>query len=288
MVVPTSSTISLHSQQPIGTTAASTAANTAHNKTALSSPGTRTTMANSTLSTLAADLPNAHQDTEKDVLSTAAYCTMSHAAVVYDRAELQLTGAYLLYDDFLFLVSDLFGPKFLYTFEAYLPELFRAYSHSEKVLYARHDGMSRANETKREKVPLSNVPVLYYNDALELLLVLEEQHHGFKDLADHKLFRGRKSRGTDGHPTYRNLPNVATDFASLENKTAYTDVLAQYEDRGIDVSPVKQKLGRRMISRPGYEDAERELQQPITVKEHVALVQHTTERAVTLMNRLFS
>lgn len=207
-------------------------------------------------------------------------CPDSHGDIVYDRTDLQQTGAYLIYDDFMFVVSELFGPKLIYQFEVHLQALFQAYSKTQ-LIFQMHDNMSRANETVRERHPMPEVPVLYFRDTLELILVLEEQYCGFKEILQHKLF------APTGKNRRRNLPDVATNFETLSNKSAYTDVLAQY-NHGIDVSPVKHNLGRRMITRPGYEDKVLPVHDNITVKEHVQLVQRHTERAVDLMNRLFS
>lgn len=207
-------------------------------------------------------------------------CPDSHDDVVYDRTDLQQTSAYLIYDDFMFMVSDLFGATFIYQFEVYLQALFQAYSKPQ-LIFQMHDGMSRANETIRERIPAPEVNVLYFRDCLELVLVLEEQYSGCKDIVQHKLF------ASTGKGRRRNLPEVATNFDTLSNKTAYTDVLQQY-GHGIDISPVKHNLGRRMITRSGYEDKVLPVHDPITVKEHIQLVQRQTERAVTFMSRMFS
>jgi hypothetical protein len=61
-------------------------------------------------------------------------CNYSHKQIFLNRKEINLTKAYLLYDEFLFFVADIFHPKFIWKCELFLKELFHAYSYEELVI----------------------------------------------------------------------------------------------------------------------------------------------------------
>ena len=65
------------------------------------------------------------------------FCPMSHERIVYDRAELALLGAYIVYTDFMHFVSVIFNPKFLWQYELYITALFEGFSR-EIVIITRH------------------------------------------------------------------------------------------------------------------------------------------------------
>jgi hypothetical protein len=66
-----------------------------------------------------------------------AFCSRSHKSVAYDRTELARLQAYLVYADFLHAVSVLFGPKFLWQYEAYMERLYDAYGADRKITVRR-------------------------------------------------------------------------------------------------------------------------------------------------------
>jgi hypothetical protein len=66
-----------------------------------------------------------------------AFCSHSHKSVAYDRTELARLQAFLVYADFLHAVSVLFGPKFLWQYEAYMERLYDAYGADRKITVRR-------------------------------------------------------------------------------------------------------------------------------------------------------
>lgn len=204
-------------------------------------------------------------------------CPKSHSDVFYDRADFDQTKAFVTYEDFLFFVSDLFSPQMMYQHEVHIQQLFLAYSN-EQLVYERHDRLRRKDDFIREKV-MTKQPVLYFSSLLEVVLALEEHFDGFKSLLLHKLFAGGGQA--------RHFPKVATNFATLEDKTAYTDILEQYE-HGIEVSPIKQKLGRRIVTRKGYENAARSVSSPLLANEHIKMFNRHADRAADALSKLFS
>jgi hypothetical protein len=61
-------------------------------------------------------------------------CNYSHKQIFLNRKEINLTKAYILYDELIFFIGDIFNPKFIWKYEIYIKELFLAYSHEEPVL----------------------------------------------------------------------------------------------------------------------------------------------------------
>ena len=61
-------------------------------------------------------------------------CTDSHLDIDYDRYDIHVTGAYLVYDTFMYFVSEIYGPKFIWKYELFIQALFQAYSHEEMII----------------------------------------------------------------------------------------------------------------------------------------------------------
>jgi hypothetical protein len=79
---------------------------------------------------------------------------------------------------------------------------------------------------------------------------------------------------------------VPTNLESLELKVPYSNPLEQYSKTGINIPPNRHLQGRRIISKKGYENAERKIDDPR--KEHVEVFHFHAERVVSLMDKLFS
>jgi hypothetical protein len=62
-------------------------------------------------------------------------CSFSHGMICYLRSDLQRTHAYLEISDFIYFLSIIFGSKFIWKYEAYIEELFYAYSKDLKVIH---------------------------------------------------------------------------------------------------------------------------------------------------------
>ena len=60
-------------------------------------------------------------------------CTDSHLDIEYDRYDIHVTGAYLVYDTFMYFVSEIYGPKFIWKLELFIQELFNAYAVEELI-----------------------------------------------------------------------------------------------------------------------------------------------------------
>ncbi len=88
------------------------------------------------------------------------------------------------------------------------------------------------------------------------------------------------------HIAYIICTEVPTNFDSLENKLPYFDPTEQYESKGILVPPTKYLQGKRMLTKPGFGNAERKIDNP--VKEHIETFNRHVDRASNLINKLFS
>ena len=82
------------------------------------------------------------------------------------------------------------------------------------------------------------------------------------------------------------LIEVPTNLESLELKVPYVNPYQQYQREGINVPPNRHLTGKRIISKKGYEDAERKAADE--KKEHVEVFHYHTERAASLVDKLFS
>ncbi len=79
---------------------------------------------------------------------------------------------------------------------------------------------------------------------------------------------------------------VPTNIESVENVVPYSNPLIQYDKGGINIPPNRHLQGKRIISKKGYENAERK--EDDKRKEHVAVFQYHTERVAALIDQLFT
>lgn len=201
-------------------------------------------------------------------------CSQSHRMIYYDRMDLQLSKAYLCYDDLMAFISDIFGPKFIWKHEIFIQELFKAYSQEEDLLI-RKDPMAK-QQVHRQK-QLQTTRILYYISYLEILLTLEEHYHGYKHILMHKLFSGQGR--------HRYLPKMTTNYETLDKKIAYVNPFEQYT-RDIHVPPQIHAHGKRIITKKGFENAERKGENELN--EHLLTFDRHVTRASDLIHRLFS
>ena len=61
-------------------------------------------------------------------------CNYSHETIFIHRKEVNLSGAYITYEELVYFVSHLFHPKFLWKYEVYLQALFDAFSYEELIV----------------------------------------------------------------------------------------------------------------------------------------------------------
>lgn len=61
-------------------------------------------------------------------------CNFSHEMVFIHRKEVNYTGAYICYDEFMYFVGQVFHPKFIWKNEVYMKELFHAFSYEEEIV----------------------------------------------------------------------------------------------------------------------------------------------------------
>lgn len=78
------------------------------------------------------------------------HCRNSHAPILYSREDLASIGAYITHDDFMFFISKVFGPKFVWRNEVYINVLFDAFG-VERLVAGRSDPMTRRNEVVRQR-----------------------------------------------------------------------------------------------------------------------------------------
>jgi hypothetical protein len=69
--------------------------------------------------------------------AAAGMCRASHGELCYDVEELSVLDAYVELVDLMFFVSVLFGPKFIWTYEVYIRELFAAFGEDRLVCSRR-------------------------------------------------------------------------------------------------------------------------------------------------------
>jgi len=201
------------------------------------------------------------------------YCPHSHGSIVYDREDLALLGAFIQYTDLIHFVGEIFDSYFLWRYELYIEALFKAYAHKRK-LYKRHDPMTRNNEVTRTKIA-EITRVLYFQQYLEIMTLLEEQFSGLKDIHEHKLFLSAAR--------HHYVPSVDYSLDAIE-KRIHPDLMEQYA-RPLDV-PYKRSKGKKLITLKGMEEVERS--RPSAKEEHVALFDCHSDKAAVLINRLFS
>ena len=82
------------------------------------------------------------------------------------------------------------------------------------------------------------------------------------------------------------LIEVPTNIDNIDHPVPYANPYVQYDKGGINIPPNRHLKGKRIISKKGYEDAERREDDP--KKEHVAVFQYHTERAAALIDKLFA
>lgn len=62
-------------------------------------------------------------------------CNLLHADLHFDKEELKYMYAYIIYDDYNYFLSYLYGPKFVWKYELYLSELFHGYSVDKDIFF---------------------------------------------------------------------------------------------------------------------------------------------------------
>jgi hypothetical protein len=68
---------------------------------------------------------------------TSNNCNASHHEIFINRKELEMSGAYIVEDELMFFIAEIFQPKMLWKLEVFIKELFQAYSHVEWTLYRK-------------------------------------------------------------------------------------------------------------------------------------------------------
>lgn len=107
-------------------------------------------------------------------------CPYSHSDIMFDFIELKLVDTFLFYDDFISIVIELFGSKYLWRNEILINELFLVYS--DKINIQNFILFS----TKKEMLTKN---CLAFDSYIELILILHEDNIGHKSLLEHKLFK---------------------------------------------------------------------------------------------------
>lgn len=64
-------------------------------------------------------------------------CPDSHLDIDYDRFDIHITDAYLVFDTFMYFVSEIYGPKFIWKYELFIEALFQAYGKEDLVTFRK-------------------------------------------------------------------------------------------------------------------------------------------------------
>lgn len=205
------------------------------------------------------------------------YCPNSHGLLVYEREELANIDLVMTYKSFLVVVSQIFGPKYLWKVELYIKELFREFAID------REDNIQRIDKDKRVEElrdilcqeTMISTKLLSYFGYCEVLTVLEEDFQNCKSIHLHTFFC-RKNKSSF-------IPADPYTIESEEVKL-YHDPKVQY-DRGIDVPYTMQK-SKRIITIKGMEDVRRgtNLSQ---VKQYNNTFESAGDKAGDLINKFF-
>ena len=81
---------------------------------------------------------------------------------------------------------------------------------------------------------------------------------------------------------------LAYSWDTLPEKTAYIDPLQNFQDHQLYVPPHKVNLGKRMVTIKHFDGKVRSMSQPIAKEEHIQLVNHQTDLAISMIDKLFS
>jgi hypothetical protein len=84
---------------------------------------------------------------------TEESCNFSHKTIMINRKELTLTKAYLLYDELIFFISELFNPRFIWKCEVFIEALFHAFSYSENIIVRKENEKKQPGEALRDRMP---------------------------------------------------------------------------------------------------------------------------------------
>lgn len=206
-------------------------------------------------------------------------CTDSHERLLIERERLQQAGIVIELQQLQVVVTKVFSAKFLWQCEAYIAELFRAYSR-RFLLQQRASAQPLAAACLQEErsavkmvraVEVVEASALDFDSYLEVMTVLEEDFSGARQLHSHSLFRRRDRSAFEPQQAY------APDYSTL---------FGQEDRRPLAAVSFKKAKAKRLVAVDGLDGGQQLRGGNGESKDFNDIYKHRTDALVSLLDRL--